>query len=139
MRTHERLDREHEVAVSSERGFGLVFAGVFAAVAGVRAWYAHWDAAWWFAIAVVFALLALFWTAPLAPLNRFWAGVGRVLHAVVNPILMGLLFVVSIVPIGLLTRLLGKDFLRLRRDPAAETYWIACDPANRQDAMKDQF
>jgi hypothetical protein len=139
MQTHEQLDREHEVAVSSERGFGFVFAGVCAAIAGMRAWNGHADAAWWLAIAAAFAVLARFWTAPLAPLNRAWARLGRALHAIVNPVLMGLLFVVSIAPIGLLMRLAGKDLLRLRRDPSATTYWIACPPAERADAMKDQF
>ncbi len=139
MPTHEQFDREHEVAGSSERGFGFVFAGVFAVVAGVRAWGAHADAAWWFAAAVAFAGLALFWNAPLAPLNRAWARVGRALHAVVNPALMALLYLVSIVPIGILMRLAGKDLLRLRRDPSAATYWVACDSTVRNDAMKDQF
>jgi len=139
MQTHEQLDREHDVAVSSERGFGLVFAGLFAAIAAMRIWNGHVDAAWWLGVAIVFALLAFFWKAPLAPLNRLWARIGRALHAAVSPVVMGLLFFVSIVPIGLLMRLSGKDVLRLRRDPSAETYWIACDPADRHDAMKDQF
>ena len=79
------------------------------------------------------------WTTRLAPLNRLWARFGAVLHDIVNPVIMGLLFVTSIVPIGLLMRLLGKDFLRLRRDPSAATYWIPCGAAERPDAMKDQF
>jgi hypothetical protein len=52
---------------------------------------------------------------------------------------MWLLFVVSIVPMGLLMRLAGKDLLRLRFDPSAATYWIARETAERPDAMKDQF
>ena len=139
MQTHEQLDREHEAAGSSERSFGFVFAVVFGIVAGVRAWGAHADAAWWLGIGLAFAALALFWQAPLAPLNRLWARLGNALHAIVNPVIMGLLFVVSIVPIGLVMRLLGKDFLRLRRDPGAATYWIPCEAATRPDAMKDQF
>ena len=139
MPTHEQLDREHEVAVSSERDFGFVFATVFAGVAGVRAWHAHADAAWWLGAALAFAALALFWQAPLAPLNRLWARLGRALHAIVNPVMMALLFAVSIVPIGLLMRAVGRDPLRLRRDPEAATYWIACEKADRSEPMKDQF
>ena len=127
------------MAVSSERSFGFVFAAVFTIIAGVRAWGSHPDAAWWLGFALAFALLAQFWPAPLAPLNRIWARIGELLHAIVNPLVMGLLFVVSIVPVGLVMRLLGKDFLRLRRDPSAATYWIACEAAHRPDAMKDQF
>ena len=140
MQTHEQLERQHEVAASSERSFGLVFAGFLGIVGAVRLWHGHADAAWWFGAAAAFAALAFFWTAPLAPLNRQWARLGRLLHAIVNPILMGLVFALAIVPTGLLLRLAGKDPLRLRRDPAAATYWVACGGgANRADGMKDQF
>ncbi len=140
MQTHEQFERHHEVAASSERSFGLVFAGFFGIVAAVRAWHAQADSAWWLGAAVAFALLALFWTAPLAPLNRLWGRLGRLLHATVNPVLMGLVFVVAMVPTGVVLRLLGKDLLRLRRDPAATTYWVTrTASADRQGAMKDQF
>ena len=140
MGTHESFDRKHEVATSSERSFGLVFAGFFAIVAALRWWHGRADWGWWLAGAALFALLALFWSAPLAPLNRLWAGVGRVLHAIVNPLLMGLIFALAVVPTGIVLRLLGKDLLRLRRDPSAATYWVACDLSGaRKDGMKDQF
>ena len=140
MQAHEQLDRQHEVAVSSERSFGLVFAAVFGIVGAVRLWHGQGDAAWWLGAAAAFAALALFWSAPLAPLNRRWARLGGLLHAIVNPVLMGLVFALAIVPTGLLLRLAGKDPLRLRRDPAAGTYWVACGGgANRAGGMKDQF
>ena len=34
-------------------------------------------------------------------------------------------------PIGLIGRALGKDFLSLKRDPKATTYWVPVDPADR--------
>jgi hypothetical protein len=140
MQTHESYDRKHDVVPSSERSFGLVFAGIFALVAGYRTWHGQPGGGWWIGLSGTFAVLALFWQAPLAPLNRFWAFVGRLLQSVVNPLLMGLIFLVAIVPTGLVLRLLGKDLLRLRRDPSATTYWIAChEQASRRDAMKDQF
>jgi hypothetical protein len=62
------------------------------------------------------------------------------LHAVVTPVLMGLLFFGALMPVGLLIRLLGKDILHLRREAEAATYWVSCDGAgSRPDAMKDQF
>ena len=53
MPTHEQLDREHEVATSSERGFGLVFATVFALAGAWRLRRGHADAPTWLGIAVV--------------------------------------------------------------------------------------
>jgi hypothetical protein len=45
-----------------------------------------------------------------------------------GPAAMAVLFVCVFAPLGLLLRLLGRDLLRLKRDPAAATYWIARDP-----------
>ncbi len=140
MQTHESFDRKHEVPQSSERAFGLVFAGFFAIVAAFRVWHARSDYGWWLGAALAFVSLAFFWTTPLAPLNRLWARVGRLLHAMVNPLLMGLIYALAIVPTGLVMRLLGKDPLRLRREPNAPTYWIAYHASGtRPDSMKDQF
>jgi hypothetical protein len=41
---------------------------------------------------------------------------------------MGALFFGAVVPVGWYLRNRGKDLLSLKRDPDAETYWIARDP-----------
>ena len=47
-------------------------------------------------------------------------GMGRVLLTV--------FFLVVVTPLGILLRLLGKDLLALKRDPAAKTYWKTTKP-----------
>lgn len=140
MQSHESFDRSHEVKLASERSFGLVFFVAFSGLGAYRWWHAHVDGYGWMAIAAVFLGMGLFWPAPLAPLNRLWAQVGKALHAVVSPLMMGAIYFVAVMPIGLLMRLLGKDVLKLRRDPAVKSYWIACEGIGaRPGAMKDQF
>jgi len=36
-------------------------------------------------------------------------------------------------------RLRGRDLLRLKREPAADTYWIARSPGPAPESMRDQF
>ena len=50
----------------------------------------------------------------LDPLNRLWLKFGLLLYKVMNPLVLGLLFFVTIMPIGLVMRAMGKDFLRLQ-------------------------
>jgi hypothetical protein len=53
---------------------------------------------------------------------------------------MGLIFVVTVIPTGLIMRALGKDLLRQKMDPAADSYWITPDPEQRRaSSMKNQF
>jgi hypothetical protein len=65
---------------------------------------------------------------------------GIVLYKMVNPVVMALLFFSTIMPIGLLIRLCGKDPLRLRRDPTATSYWIARETSGPPaETMRNQF
>jgi len=56
------------------------------------------------------------------------------------PQLLGLLFFVTIMPIGLVMRAFGKDFLRLKLDRNAKTYWIErAPPGPPPQSMRNQF
>ena len=136
---HENLSRPHAKA-SSDRSFGFVFGVVFAVVA---LWPMLEDATprWWaLLIGAVFAVLALIRPGSLSPLNRAWAQFGLLLHRVVNPIVMGLLFVLVVAPMGIAMRLLGKDLLSLRLDKEAKSYWIERKPPGpAPESMNNQF
>jgi hypothetical protein len=53
---------------------------------------------------------------------------------------MGLVFYLTVFPTGAIMRLLGKDPLRLKRDPAAKSYWIErTPPGPAPETMSQQF
>ena len=137
---HEDFSREEEVKAGSERSFGLVFAGCFGLLAVLSMF--HGTRAWHFTLPVsaAFLVVALVYPPLLGPLNRLWLKFGLLLYKVMNPIVLGLLFFVTIMPIGLLMRALGKDLLRLKREPEAKSYWIERSPPGPPpQSMKNQF
>ena len=137
---HEDLSRDQHVEGSSDRSFGLVFAGVFAIVAAWPLLSAHSPRWWAAAIAGAFALLAWLRPAVLAVPNRWWGKLGLLLGRIVSPIALGLLFFGVLGPMGFLMRLFGKDPLRLKRDPQAKSYWLLREPPGpRADSMTQQF
>jgi large-conductance mechanosensitive channel len=125
----ESLARDEKLVAGSPRGFGLVMAAFFAILTAI----ALWRASGWFwpglfaAVAGLFGLAAL--TAPrlLGPLNQLWFRFGLLLHAIINPLVMGMMFFLVITPIGLLMRAFGKRPIPLSPDPEAASYWIARD------------
>jgi hypothetical protein len=134
-----RLD-PHSVKTSSDRSFGLIFAIVFGVIAvwpllngfPLRSW-----ATW---LSFAFVMIALIAPTRLAPLNRRWTQFGLFLHKIVNPIILGLIFILTIIPIGFIIRVLGKDSLRLRRDLKATSYWIERKPSGPPpDSFPHQF
>lgn len=124
----------------SERSFGLVFAAVFAIVGLWPLWMNGAPRYWAIVAATVFLMLAFLVPRVLAPLNRLWMQVGLLLGRIVSPIVLLLLFVVAVIPTGLILRLVGKDPLQRRFEPQLDTYWIRRQPPARPDAgMKNQF
>jgi apolipoprotein N-acyltransferase len=138
---HETFDRTEKLKASSDRAFGRLMAAVFLLIGLIPLLHAPHEPRWWaVVIAAAFGICAEWWTAPLAPLSRQWLKLGLLLHKIVTPIVLGLLFYLTVLPVGLLMRAFGKDPLRLRRDAAARSYWIVRDPPGPAgDSMKQQF
>jgi 8-oxo-dGTP pyrophosphatase MutT (NUDIX family) len=131
---HEELDRSEVVSAGSDRSFGLTIGAVlalisvFSIVFGSHGW-------WWLGAAVLFALTGLLVPAALGPLNRLWLRFGLLLHHIVSPVVLALMFYAVMTPIGLLMRLFGKRPLHLKFDENAGSYWIRRDHRTRRTAL----
>jgi hypothetical protein len=138
---HEHTQKHSaKVQVSSDRSFGLVFAAVFLIVALYPLISGQSVRLWAIGVAGGFVLLALFIPKVLGPANRLWMKFGELLHKIVSPVALGIVFYLAVLPTGLLMRLLSKDPLRLRFDPAVSSYWILRDPPGPSaDSLNNQF
>jgi hypothetical protein len=143
MSTHEDFRRAEEVKGSSDRGFGLTVGGILLLIAAVRVWlhagYGSIELALG-AVGLCLVVLALVRAQSLAGLNRAWTKLGLLLFKVVNPVVLGLIYLTTIVPIGLIMRAFGHDPLRLKSDPQAPTYWVKREPPGpAPETMIHQF
>jgi hypothetical protein len=143
MSTHEDFRRTEEVKGSSDRGFGLTVGGFLLLIAAVRVWlHAGYGAIELVlgAVGLCLVVLALVRAQSLAGLNRGWMKLGLIMFKVVNPVVLGLIFLTTIVPIGLLMRAFGYDPMRRKRDPQAPTYWVQREPPGpAPETMIHQF
>ncbi|MEM7360356.1 MAG: SxtJ family membrane protein [Pseudomonadota bacterium] len=124
----------------SNRTFGLIFAFIFAVIAafpllwgnGIRMWAAY--------IAGGFTAVSLLVPVLLTPLNKLWAKFGMMMHKITNPLLMGLVFYITVLPTGIIMKLLGKDPMRRKKEPEADSYWIKReDGALKPESFDQQF
>ncbi len=149
MSTHEDYSRDETIEGSSDRSFGLTVGGILLAIVLVRLGLQWWGAGTvtlgWIelvlgGVGLVLFVMGLIAPAVLAPLNRAWMKLGLLLFTIVNPIVLALIFLVTIVPIGLALRAFGKDPLRLKFEPDAKSYWIERDPPGpAPESMPLQF
>ena len=101
-----------------------------------------------FDIVLTYQLLARLDHVEANPLARYfiegwglkgmvWFKLGMLLGAVIAPLVMALVYFSTVVPLGVIMRLMGKDLLRQKMDSDASTYWITRDQP--VGSMKDQF
>lgn len=116
------------------RKFGLVVGGVFVLIGFLFLWrhpnrtpYFAWPGGvLMFAGAVLPRALKWVYVA--------WMSLAFVLGFVMAHIILAVLFYLMITPIGLIARLIGKDFLRLKLYRAAASYWIPRERKSRPPA-----
>jgi membrane-bound ClpP family serine protease len=115
---------ESRVQPGSDRSFGIVFSVISFLLAGYSLWHGRLPIGLAFGgIGLLLLFVALWFPARLHSLNLLWFRLGLLLHHVVSPIIMGLLFWLTLVPTAIVRRALGKPSLPLTFDMRAETYW----------------
>jgi hypothetical protein len=137
---HEHLGRPDDVSRPSITSFGFTFTFIFAVIGGLALSKGHhWGWAW---VGGSLTVLAVTYLRPslLAPLNELWFRLSLVLHKVLNPIIMMLLFVVGIIPLGLIMKIVGRDTMGRRFDGNASSYWVKRDASiDPVQTMRRQF
>ena len=132
------ISRHVSTEQSSEKSFGVVFSIVFLIVSlfpplinseGLRIWA--------LVVSIIFFLLAFLAPKILVLPNKLWFKFGLLIGSIVAPIVITLVYCVTVVPTGLIMRLLGKDLLKQKLDKNAKSYWI--ERKQPMGSMKNQF
>lgn len=121
-----------------ERQFGYLFTFVFLVVAFWPLWPVPMPNLYWLAGAGLWLAAALLYPKMLTPLYKVWMVFGHMLGWINARIILALVFFVVVMPIGLVMRLFGKDFLGMRKKTSG-SYWVKRDRELTPQSMRDQF
>ena len=129
-----------ELALPSNRSFGGLFVVVFALLAAWSWWRGGSWYPGWATLAAVTLAVTLAAPQMLTPLNRLWMRFAELLHRVVSPIMLGVVFFIVVTPFGWAMRLAGRDPMARSFDPGARSYWIERRPPGPDPkTMPNQF
>ena len=132
------ISRHVSTEQSSEKSFGVVFSIVFLIVSllpplinseGLRIGA--------LVVSIIFFLLAFLAPKILVLPNKLWFKFGLLIGSIVAPIVMAFVYFVTVLPTGLIMRLLGKDLLKQKLDKNAKSYWVK--RSEPMGSMKNQF
>jgi Mg2+/Co2+ transporter CorB len=127
----------NKVNSGSEKSFGIVFSVVFLIVSLYPLIDSGVLRIWALVVSTIFLLLAYVAPTILSIPNKFWFKFGILLGSIVAPIVMTLVYFITVVPTGVIMRLLGKDLLKQKLDKNAKSYWI--ERSEPMGSMKNQF
>lgn len=127
--------------IPSNNKFGFFFSTIFAIIALYGNSQQHKSiVAAATIMSIVFLTTTLLMPQVLTPINRIWHELGMLIGKVINPIVLGIIFFILITPIAIITRVFGRDHLKIKK-LSVQSYWIDRLPSPRphSDSFKNQF
>ena len=132
-----KISRHVSTEQSSPKSFGVVFSCVFLIIALYPLITSEGLRIWALVVSIIFFLLAFLAPKILTLPNKLWFKFGLLIGSIVAPIVMAFVYFVTVLPTGLIMRLLGKDLLKQKLDKNAKTYWVK--RSEPMGSMKNQF
>ena len=126
----------NDIKISSNKSFGIVFFIVFLLIGLYPLIHYENVRIWSLIVSFIFLFLGILSSSILTPLNLLWFKFGFLLGKLFSPIIMGVIFFLVVMPIGLIMRLFKKDLLKLKKNNA-KSYWI--ERSKNESSMKNQF
>ncbi len=116
------------ITYPKNKSFGLFFAFIFLVLSLYLYFLESFLLALIFMIfSFIFLVMSLFFEDNLLPFNKLWTHFGIMLGSIISPIILGLIFFGIVSFISLLSRLFGRDELKLKFK-AHPSYWKPKQP-----------
>ena len=108
---------------SDLRKFGITIGVILMIIAGFLFWKEKESFQIFLTLGVVLFVIGLTLPAILKPIYWIWMIFATVLGWIMTRVILSILFYGIITPIGLVSRLFGKQFIELRWNRLNNTYW----------------
>ena len=119
----------HEIRKLDDKGlreFGLLIGGLIAVLFGLLIpGLRHHSIPWWpWIVGGVMGGLGLAAPRTLNPVYHAWMRFGLILNAIETPIVLGIVFYLIVLPMGMIKRLWGEDSMQRKLQGDRETYRV---------------
>jgi len=115
------------------QGFGLLFGfiGLYAYVSSTDSLKIKYFSVFTFDVqqfifwsSLAFIIISIGMINSIAnPLFQLWMKLAHLIQAVMSRVILTLLYILAVLPVGLIAKIFGKNFLETRFEPESKTYW----------------
>ncbi len=126
-----------KIKPGSSKSFGVVFTVVFLLIALHPLIHGSSPRLWAFIPSFGFMVITFLKPNLFEKPNYWWFRFGLLLSIVVSPLIMGIVYCLTVLPTALVLRCTRKDPLKMKFDHSAKSYWIERD--DDPQPMKRQF
>ena len=128
-----------EIELPSNRKFGLFFSLVFLVAAAYFYNAKNMTCVYIFgALSLIFFIIIVVKDTILFPLNKLWMRFGLFIGMVVSSLVLGIIFFGLFTPIAFVSRLIGRDELRMKLSKKS-SHWILRGEPIKSESFKYQF
>ena len=103
--------------------FGILVGGISLILGFLLLWKQRPAYPYFLGAGGVLLIFGLLLPGVLKPLQKVWMSIAVILGFFMSRIILFILFYLVITPMGLLTRIMGKDILDQKIDKSKKTYW----------------
>jgi hypothetical protein len=109
------------------RKFGLTVGIVLLAIASLLYWKGKENYTAFGIIGGFLVVVSILFPIILRPLNKIWMTLAILMGWIMTRVILIVIFFIVLTPLGLIARLIGKDFLDLKIDKEKNSYWEVRD------------
>ena len=131
------FERYSKIKESSPKSFGILFSIIFFLIFLYFFYIGEIFILPLIIVSGIFLLLSLFFPRLLFYPNKIWLRFGLLLGSIISPIVMIIIYIISIVPFSLYFRIVNKDILNIKINKKCSSYWS--ENKQRLVSMKNQY
>tara|TARA_X000000368_G_C22785546_1_gene603476 strand:+ start:243 stop:647 length:405 start_codon:yes stop_codon:yes gene_type:complete len=126
-----------KIKKSSERAFGFIFFLFFLILALFPLIFDKPIKIWLIIFSLVILFITYFFPKILIYPNKIWLKIGEIIGFFTSPIIMLFVYLITILPIGLIIKIFNNDLINQNYDKKINSYWIK--RSNEMESLKKQF
>ena len=131
------LGSHHSIERSNERSFGIVFTIFFLILSIYPIINKETINVFFLIISIIIFVITILRPSLFYFPNKIWFKFGILLGKIVSPLVMGIIFYLTVTPTGIIMRLLRKDLLKKKLEIKEKTYWVKKNKYS--GSLKNQF